>query len=111
IPLALAVAKQRKKRHPAPAFQAAPRASRAEAAPTTPRRTRAGPKNRRWVRSGFPPPIVFYPLVGVIAALVIAVSAKPLSWPREAREVAGERAGSAIVLKEAAFAAPAPDPQ
>jgi hypothetical protein len=56
-------------------------------------------------------PIVFYPLVAVLAALVIAVSAKPLSWPREAAPVAGERAGGAIVLTQAAFATPAPDAQ
>lgn len=63
------------------------------------------------MRSWFLHPIAFYPLVAVLAVLVIATSAKPLSWPREAAAVAGERAGSAIVLEGAAFAAPAPDPQ
>jgi len=63
------------------------------------------------MRSWFLHPIAFYPLVAVLAVLVIATSAKPLSWPREPAAVAGERAGSAIVLTGAAFATPAPDPQ
>jgi len=56
-------------------------------------------------------PIVFYPLAALIAVLAIAVSARPLSWPRDAHAVAGQRAGPAIVLTQGAFTAPAPDPQ
>ncbi len=63
------------------------------------------------MRTWFLHPIIFYPLAVLLAVLVIAVSAKPLSWPRPAAPVAGQRAGSAIVLAQAAFAAPAPDPQ
>lgn len=63
------------------------------------------------MRTWFLHPAVFYPLAAILAALVIAVSAKPLSWPREAAPVTGQRAGSSIVLTQTAFAAPAPDPQ
>jgi hypothetical protein len=63
------------------------------------------------MRTWFLHPIAFYPLVAVLAALVIAVSVKPLEWPREAAAVAGERVGSGIVLAGPAFATPAPDRQ
>src|SRR5689334_633459 len=56
-------------------------------------------------------PVVFYPLVALLAALAIAISARPLAWPRDPVPVAGERAGAAIVLAHDAFASPAPDPQ
>ena len=50
-------------------------------------------------------PIVFYPLAALIAALAIAISARPLSWPRDAQAVAGQHAGAAIVLAQGAFIA------
>jgi len=56
-------------------------------------------------------PIIFYPLAALIAAIAIAISARPLSWPRDAQAVAGQRAAAAIVLTQGAFNAPAADPQ
>lgn len=63
------------------------------------------------MRSWFFHPILFYPLVALIAALAIAVSAKPLSWPREPAPAATQQAGGTLVLAGNAFSAPAPDPQ
>src|SRR5262249_8106070 len=56
-------------------------------------------------------PILFYPLVALAAALAIALSAKPLAWPRDPAPVTGVRAGDAIVLAGGDFDTPAPDPQ
>jgi len=55
-------------------------------------------------------PIVFYPLAVVLAALVIAVSARPQSWPRAPAPVSGQTAGTALVLSQASFDAPTGDP-
>jgi hypothetical protein len=55
-------------------------------------------------------PIIFYPLVAVLAALVIAISARPQSWPRAPAPVAGQTAGAALVLTQASFDAPVSDP-
>jgi hypothetical protein len=51
-------------------------------------------------------PWVFYPLTALAAALIIAISLKPQSWPREPAPVAGAMDGGAIVLEGAAFNAP-----
>jgi hypothetical protein len=56
-------------------------------------------------------PIIFYPLAALIAVLMIAVSIRPLSWPRDPAPVSVQHAGASIVLAAAAFDAPAPDPQ
>ncbi len=55
-------------------------------------------------------PVVFYPLAAFIAILVIAISARPQSWPRTPAPVAGLQAGAALVLTQASFDAPAGDP-
>jgi hypothetical protein len=55
-------------------------------------------------------PIVFYPLATIIAAAVIAFSARPQSWPRSPAPVTGQQAGGALVLTQASFDAPADDP-
>jgi hypothetical protein len=55
-------------------------------------------------------PLVFYPLVALLAALVILVSLKPQSWPRQPAPVAGVVRDGAIVLEGAAFDAPDDSP-
>ena len=55
-------------------------------------------------------PIVFYPLVAVLAALAIAVSARPQSWPRSPAPVSGQAAGGGLILSQASFDAPTSDP-
>lgn len=55
-------------------------------------------------------PLVFYPLAILLAALVIAISIEPQSWPRQAAPARGQSAGSALVLERDAFNAPAADP-
>ncbi len=55
-------------------------------------------------------PIVFYPLAGLLAALVIALSIQPQAWPRPAAPVAGEVDGRFLVLRRAAFDTPRPAP-
>lgn len=55
-------------------------------------------------------PIVFYPLAAVLAALVIAISIRPQSWPRSPAPVGGQTAGAALVLTQASFDAPTSDP-
>lgn len=55
-------------------------------------------------------PLVFYPLALVLAVLVIAVSARPQSFPRAAAPVAGQVEQGALVLQGAAFNSPGDDP-
>lgn len=52
-------------------------------------------------------PLLFYPLVAILAGLVIAASLKPQAWPREPAPVAGVIEGDALVLERAAFNSPA----
>lgn len=52
-------------------------------------------------------PLVFYPLVLLLAALIVAVSVRPQSWPREPAPVAGEIIDGSIVFRGADFDAPA----
>jgi hypothetical protein len=56
-------------------------------------------------------PFVFYPLAALLAVLVIAISARPQSWPRSASPVGGQTAGAALVLARASFDAPTSDPE
>jgi hypothetical protein len=51
-------------------------------------------------------PLVFYPAIALIAALVILISLKPQNWPREPAPTAGAVAGGALILERAAFNAP-----
>jgi hypothetical protein len=52
-------------------------------------------------------PLVFYPLILVLAALVIAVSLKPQAWPREPAPVAAQVIDGALVFEGQAFNSPA----
>jgi hypothetical protein len=55
-------------------------------------------------------PLIFYPLAAILAVLVIAISARPQSWPRTPAPVGGQTAGAALVLTQASFDAPTSDP-
>jgi hypothetical protein len=55
-------------------------------------------------------PMVFYPLAALLAVLVIALSARPQSWPRAPAPVGGQTTGAALVLAQASFDAPTSDP-
>src|SRR5262249_52576415 len=81
-------------------------AARAEAS----RRPVTGKLNQHQMRSWLLHPIVFYPLVAVIAALVIAFSARPQSWPHSPAPVTGQQVGDRLVLMQAAFDSPSGDP-
>ncbi len=63
------------------------------------------------MRTWFLHPIIFYPLVALLAALVIAVSARPQSWPRTPAAVTGQQVGAALVLEGSSFDAPQPEAQ
>lgn len=52
-------------------------------------------------------PLLFYPLVALAAALVLAVSLRPQSWPRPPAPVAGEVEDGSLILEAAAFDSPA----
>jgi len=53
-------------------------------------------------------PIIFYPLALVVAALLILVSLRPQSWPREPAAVSGEVSDGALALTGEALGAPEP---
>lgn len=55
-------------------------------------------------------PLIFYPLAIAFAALVIAFSLQPQSWPRDPAPAVSERDGQWIVFQGAGFNAPADDP-
>lgn len=55
-------------------------------------------------------PLIFYPLALLLAVLVIAVSARPQSFPRAPAPVAGQIEQGALVLQGAAFNSPSDDP-
>ncbi len=55
-------------------------------------------------------PLIFYPLAAVLALLVIAVSVRPQSWPREPAPVAARVDDGALIYSRDAFDAPAPSP-
>lgn len=52
-------------------------------------------------------PLVFYPLAIVLAALAIAASLRPQSWPRAPAPVSAQIADGALVFEGAAFNSPA----
>lgn len=52
-------------------------------------------------------PLLFYPLVLILAALVIAVSVRPQGWPREPAPVTAQLDGGSLVFEGAAFNSPA----
>jgi hypothetical protein len=55
-------------------------------------------------------PLIFYPLAILIAALAIAVSLKPQSWPREPAPAAAQVVEGALIYRGASFDAPAAGP-
>jgi hypothetical protein len=56
-------------------------------------------------------PAAFYPIVLVLAVLVVGLSLKPQMIPRHPAAVAGERDGPTILLQREAFNAPTDPPQ
>ena len=55
-------------------------------------------------------PILFYPLVALVAALVVAFSVEPQKWPRAVAAVAPSRgAAGSILVESESLGAPAPD--
>jgi hypothetical protein len=76
--------------------QRRPEAWRRASAPATPS------PMRTWLFH----PLAFYPLLALLAALVVGFSLRPQSWPREPAAVAGVLQGEALVLEGAAFNAP-----
>lgn len=63
------------------------------------------------MRTWFLHPILFFPLVALVAVLLIALSARPQSWPKAPAPVAGQQAGAALVLQGASFDAPQAEAQ
>lgn len=51
-------------------------------------------------------PLLFYPLVTLVAGLAIVVSLRPQSWPRDPAPVAAEQDGEWMVYQGAAFNSP-----
>lgn len=56
-------------------------------------------------------PLLFYPLVLIVAALVITVSLKPQSWPREPAPVAAQLTDGTLVFQGEAFNSPSAGPE
>lgn len=56
-------------------------------------------------------PLVFYPLIALVAALVILVSLRPFSHTRDPEPVAGIIQEGAVVLEGASFNTPDPSPE
>lgn len=56
-------------------------------------------------------PLLFYPLVAILAAVVIFVSIRPQSWPRQPAPVAGEIQRGILVLQREAFNSPDKSPE
>jgi hypothetical protein len=56
-------------------------------------------------------PLLFYPLVLLAAALIVAFGLEPQRWPRAPHPVAGETQGQGLVLHANAFDAPSGSPE
>lgn len=56
-------------------------------------------------------PLIFYPLVIVLAALVITVSIRPQAWPRTPAPVAAQVVDDTLVYEGEAFNSPSPSPE
>ncbi len=56
-------------------------------------------------------PLVFYPLLALVSALVALASLQPQAWPRKPAPVSGEIHNGVLVLQGAAFNSPDPDPE
>ncbi|HEX8900936.1 hypothetical protein [Vitreimonas sp.] len=56
-------------------------------------------------------PLLFYPFVLIVAALVIAVSLKPQSWPREPAPVVAQLTDGTLVFQGEAFNSPSAGPE
>jgi hypothetical protein len=56
-------------------------------------------------------PLIFYPVVILLAALAIGISVKPQAWPRAPAPVAAEMVEGAMVYRGAGFNAPSPSPE
>jgi hypothetical protein len=56
-------------------------------------------------------PLIFYPLAILVAALAIAASLRPQSWPREPAAVAAAVDQNTLTFAGAAFSTPAPSTQ
>lgn len=55
-------------------------------------------------------PLIFYPVVLLLAAGVVLLSMAPQAWPRPAVAQAGQVADGAVILTGGAFTAPDPSP-
>lgn len=53
-------------------------------------------------------PLIFYPLAILVAGLVIAVSLRPQSWPREPAPVAAQMQDDTLVFSGEGFNSPSP---
>ncbi len=56
-------------------------------------------------------PLIFYPLVALLAVLVIGVSIRPQAWPRSPAPVAGKVENGVLVLERDAFNSPEKSPE
>jgi hypothetical protein len=56
-------------------------------------------------------PLIFYPLVILLAVGVVTISLRPQSWPREPAPVAAQVADGVLTLQGDAFNAPSPSPE
>lgn len=56
-------------------------------------------------------PLIFYPLVIVLAAAAILFSLRPQAWPRDPAPVAAEIVDNTLVFAGEAFNAPSPSPE
>lgn len=65
------------------------------------------PTMRHWIFH----PLIFYPLVIVVAAAAILISLRPQAWPREPAPAHAEFTDGAIVLQGESFNAPSPAPE
>jgi len=63
------------------------------------------------MRAWFFHPLFFYPVVAILALVLVAISLRPQAWPRPAETVAGEIADGGLTIAGEAFTAPEADPE